>query len=390
MKIALISSAHCGSLFPLIKRLLGKGYEVDYYLISGMDPRIEGVDYKIAKLKLGINQLFRFNCAHLFEYMNNENFNFYIFRLPRPYASVPIVRNIVSIRVNHYIRQLIKIVNSKNYGWVNFVGRYECTEFVRIIEGLNNNNIVVSLHEVCNHLKRDFSKPSPLIRLLAKQNIPIVVHSKNSYSDLLEYRLFKKESIHLIHFGLFETFSTIPQRDILQLPNDYILFYGYINPYKGLDILYNAIKQCKSHLKGCKVVVAGAGHVDALDKIKNDDSFVCINHFLSNTDLVELVRGSKFVVCPYRSVSQSGIPQTVYPFGKPIIATDLEGFREVIVPEVNGLLFEKDNAEQLANQIVQLLDKDYCSKIQSNIEQNWSSKEEYHWDYIVNQYLKLI
>lgn len=56
---------------------------------------------------------------------------------------------------------------------------------------------------------------------------------------------------------------------------DYVLFYGFIVNYKGLDVLLKAAHVLMDRGFTRKIVVAGGGNVDCLATIKEREKFHC-------------------------------------------------------------------------------------------------------------------
>ena len=88
-------------------------------------------------------------------------------------------------------------------------------------------------------------------------------------------------------------------------------------------------------------------------------------------------------------MSQSGIPQTAYVFNKPIIASNLDGFREVISNKVNGLLFEVNSIEQLSTAMEDSLNPDIYTKLVNGVSDFQNQYPAYSWSCIAEQYINL-
>ena len=116
-----------------------------------------------------------------------------------------------------------------------------------------------------------------------------------------------------------------------------------------------------------------------LDKFKQNSNFKIINRFLSNEEVASLIRNCKAVVLPYISASQSGLVQTAMVYGKPVIATRVGAFSEIIKDKKNGILVQPANATELANAINSFDQYEFASVY----------SEEYAWNYITHQYLEL-
>lgn len=88
-------------------------------------------------------------------------------------------------------------------------------------------------------------------------------------------------------------------------------------------------------------------------------------------------------------MSQSGIPQSAFVFVKPIIASDLEGFREVMGGQSYGVLCEPGNAEEFAKAILNMYNNDIYMKYCNILEFN-NNSHTYNWSYIADKYIKLL
>lgn len=391
MKIAILSSGHGGSTLPLAKAFISQGHIVDYYMIAnaaGKETSIEATDLKYIASSIGLQSVSLSNSPQLSKYFRNSLFRFFSITLQRPYRNVPCIRGAMRIIRSYTIKMICNSINNENYDLVNIVGRYNLDEIASYCKYLNSK-VIVSLHEVCNHFKPNFEKPSYLLKYLFDNKVDIVVHSSKSYNDMLSYASCIKEKIHLIPFGLFETFSTLACKDNLVLPTKYFLFIGSFTNYKGIDIFIEAADSIKD-AKDYRFVIAGSGKCSAIDSINHIERFCVINRFLSNQEFAELLKRATVVVCPYRTASQSGIPQSALVFGKPMIVSDLESFHTVIEDGLEGLYHEPEDVAGLAKQIQNIIND---SILLDNLEKNallFSDKHrEYQWNNIADKYLKI-
>ncbi|MDO4948869.1 MAG: glycosyltransferase family 4 protein [Bacteroidales bacterium] len=282
-------------------------------------------------------------------------------------------------------------INDKRYDYVYFIGQYWNDDFMEMMKAIKTP-IAVALHEVVDHFNPHYKKTPKLIDYCFKNKTDIVVFSENSRNDLLKYRNADNSHVHTIPFGLFETFPLCGNKVRMDLPEKYILFYGSIKPYKGLDLLYKAVSQIPiAEMKGVKVVVAGAGSDPYLEKIASDERFVLIHRYLLNDEIPCLIGHSMAVVCPYHSMSQSGIPQTVYAFAKPLIASDLPAFGDVVDDMQNGLLFEKEDAMDLADKILLVIDNpDILASLSDGVRNFPETHEKYNWNSIADKLVRQV
>lgn len=394
-KIAFITSGHSAATLPLAKKFISLGWQVDYYFLfvkNKKDGRhsVEAMSLGDFLNIKGVHQIESRYFQELYNYINSNSFRMFYICTSRPFKKIPIFRNVMKLwRYIEYI-PILNYLKSEKYDLINLVGRIDCADDFILMHKIMNTKIITSLHEVCDHSNPDFKITPPLLKYLFEEKKEIVVHSRNSYNDIIQYKEHQKDKIHHINFGIFETYNTIKGVVDFKLPEDYILFFGIIKPYKGLAYLLDAIKRNPDCLGSSKLVIAGSGFDTSISEFKQMKNVMVINRFIKNEEVVYLLGHCKFVICPYITMSQSGLPQTIYAFNKPIIASDLDGFKEVIVDNKIGLLFQSKNSNDLAVSIRKLsYDFSLYESMINNIRVFDSINYEYSWDYIVQEYLKI-
>lgn len=388
-KVAFITEAFMGSILPLVRQLCDRGYNVDiyYYRREICEPEACELDY--ISPHYGINTIPVEKYNGIRAYIGNDRLKIYAFSQMKPFASVPVLRNIVAPILKYQARIAAGQINNQGYDAINLVCNYDMVYMTDMLHYLRGN-IVVSMHEVWNHAAPS-PTPSPLLKEAINKKCKISVFSENSLRDISHIHGIDMNLVCINPYGLFESFTTLTESELPEeLPEKYILFFGYIMPYKGLKILHDAIDIMGESLKDYKIVIAGKGNDPVIGEIKRDDRYLLINRFVHNRELVTLIKQAYVVVCPYLTMSQSGIPQTVFPFGIPIIASDLDGFSEIIAPGV-GLLFPTGDPKALA----QCLQDMTChpeerDRISRNILDFTELYPKYDWKMICDKFLCMV
>jgi len=174
---------------------------------------------------------------------------------------------------------------------------------------------------------------------------------------------------------------------------DWILFFGNVEDYKGLEYLILAEPLISSEIPHAKIVIAGKGQEKYYNLIKNKDNFLLINKFVDYEEGSVLFRKSKIIALPYVTGTVSGVISVAYAFKKPIVATRVGCFDEIIKHGETGILVEPRNPTELAGAIVYLLkDNELRRKLgEKGFEK---LKRELSWDMFVSKlmfiYQKLI
>ena len=215
------------------------------------------------------------------------------------------------------------------------------------------------------------SEPS----LLAKYADTIIVHG-----NLLKNQLFAKgtndKKIHVIpHFDYGYLLNDRQQVNAKlteqNLHTDYVLFFGRIAPYKGLELLVNASRIVKMKMgHEFILLIAGEGDISLLKNHMSDDDYAYI-HILNKRvpyqEIPNLFKGAKFLILPYVDASQSGVIPLAYTFSKPVIVSNVGSLSEYVEHGKTGLIFEPSNTEQLSKYIEDLAkDSELCEQMGIN------------------------
>jgi glycosyltransferase involved in cell wall biosynthesis len=133
----------------------------------------------------------------------------------------------------------------------------------------------------------------------------------------------------------------------------YILFFGYIDEYKGVKYLYDAFKN-NAKLSEYKLVIAGRGKIYFPHAA--DPHIMFINRYVKDSEVKNLFKQAACVVYPYLSATQSGVLTLAYKFQTPVLASDIPFFRESSAGNC-CLFFKRADTADLSNQLETLLFK---------------------------------
>lgn len=164
----------------------------------------------------------------------------------------------------------------------------------------------------------------------------------------------------------------------------YILFFGRIEHYKGVDILIDAYVKSKARSEGVKLVIAGKGAIVAGYPYQQDDHIITLNRYIENDELASLISNSMFVALPYRSATQSGVLMSAYAFPKAVLATDTGNNAEYVQNGKSGILIKPNSVEECVRGINEMLDAD-LSAFERSIEVNYFGRGKYAWESIAKE-----
>lgn len=185
------------------------------------------------------------------------------------------------------------------------------------------------------------------------------------------------------HFGL-----KLQQADALKslnVPYDstskYLLFFGIIRDYKGLDILIDAMALLGSEFK---LILAGESYgsfekyESQIQALNLQDRCFVFQRYIDDHEVPLFFSAAELCVLPYRSATQSGITGIAQHFELPILATNVGGLAETILHDQTGWIVPNANPEDIANGIVHFFDQNksqyYQQEIRKLNEKNsWTS-----------------
>lgn len=222
-----------------------------------------------------------------------------------------------------------------------------------------------------------------------------VAMSKSVMEDI---KLFNKtKPVLFCPHPLYDHFGEIipKEKAICNLKLDtnykYILFFGFIRDYKGLDLLLKSYAKLSIKNKSIKLIVAGEFYTDSkpyfdLIKINQLDEFVIMhNNFIPDEKVADYFCASDIVVQPYKNATQSGVTQIAYHFNKPMIVTDVGGLAEIIPDGKVGYVVKPDS-EKLAEAISKFFD---LNKEKEFMEAASVEKEKYSWTNLIKTIEKI-
>jgi len=117
----------------------------------------------------------------------------------------------------------------------------------------------------------------------------------------------------------------------------YMLFFGFIRPYKGLDLLLQAMADVGLQQQpDIKLIVAGEFYEDAapyhtlIKQLGLQDRVLLHTDFIPNAAVRHYFCVADLVVQPYKHATQSGVTQVAYHFDKPMVVTNVGGLAELV------------------------------------------------------------
>jgi glycosyltransferase involved in cell wall biosynthesis len=177
----------------------------------------------------------------------------------------------------------------------------------------------------------------------------ILVHGQVYRARLLQRGLpeARVSFTPLLHLFLsYEAEAALRHTQPIVTGEPFVLFFARIEAYKGIDILFEAMRQLNGH-PGIRAIIAGKGK---LEKAVPENVEVR-NRLMGDTEAIDLFSRCSLVVLPYRDATQSALIGAAYFFGKPVIVTRTGALPEYVDDGATGWIIEPGNASALANRL---------------------------------------
>ncbi|MBP5677423.1 MAG: glycosyltransferase [Bacteroidales bacterium] len=244
---------------------------------------------------------------------------------------------------------------------------------------------VAVLHNLIPHEHRPGDKL--FSRYFVKSNDCFITLSRSVLEDLNDLDPNKSKSSTYTPHPLYDHYGEKLQRSEalgllgLRESQRYVLFFGFIRDYKGLDILLKAMADERMVQLGVKLIVAGEfygdpkPYNDLLRELDISDRVVMHTDFIPDNEVNRYFCSADLVVQPYKTATQSGVSQIAYHFEKPMVVTNVGGLPEIVPDGKCGFVVEP-NAQAVADAIVRYFEENWEERMAECVREE---KQKYQW-----------
>lgn len=285
------------------------------------------------------------------------------------------------LRVGNEIRKMKPDIVVVRY-WLPFMALCLGTIAGRITKN-KHTKIIAIADNVIPHENRMGDKS--LTKYFIKRMDGFVTMSRSVLTDL---NLFDKDKPRAFcPHPLYDNFGqAVSQNEALKLLNldaskKYLLFFGFVRDYKGLDILLKAFADERLRKFPLKLLVAGEFYTDPkpyyemLENLGIKDLVKMENKFIPNADVYKYFCAADLVVQPYKEATQSGVTQVAYHFNKPMVVSDVGALPEMVPDGKVGYVVKPD-ADEISGAILKYFKEDKEKEFINNILEE---KKKYSW-----------
>lgn len=172
----------------------------------------------------------------------------------------------------------------------------------------------------------------------------------------------------------------------------YILFFGFIRAYKGLDLLLKAYADVELRQYKMKLIVAGEfyenqkPYLDLIYKNSLEDDVILHTHFIPDDKVHYYFNAADLIAQPYKTATQSGVSQIAYFYEKPMLVTNVGGLAETIPDGKVGYVVKPD-VKSITNALADFAGNERSPFFIKNIKEE---KKKYEWNKMTKTILSLL
>jgi glycosyltransferase involved in cell wall biosynthesis len=206
------------------------------------------------------------------------------------------------------------------------------------------------LHNVTDHESSFWNWP--LTRLVLSQGNGFIVQNRESEKKVQTLLPGAQTVVHPhpIISQLPTAVGSLPRRAELEL-----LFFGFVREYKGIDVLLEALSLLPED--GFFLTIAGEwwpgtqGLLQTIDREHLRGKVEVIDRYMTQREVAEYFARADVVILPYKRSYGSAVLTLAYSYEKPVIATSIGAFRDLVTDGVSGRLVAPRDPQALAEAI---------------------------------------
>lgn len=255
----------------------------------------------------------------------------------------------------------------------------------RLIARNKHSKIIAITDNVIPHEKRIGDAMFTTYFLSVCQGI--IAMSKSVLDDFKRFESNKPNLYcpHPLYDSYGKMISKSEARKYLGLKPDgkYILFFGFIRAYKGLDILLEALADERLKAQNTQLIIAGEyyenqeKYEEIITKYNLENWIIRRMQFVSTDEVKYYFCASDLITQPYKTATQSGVSQIAYHFNKPMLVTDVGGLAELIPHQKVGYVVPSENPQAISDAIHDFYQNEREAEFTENTR---LEKQKYGWD----------
>jgi len=261
---------------------------------------------------------------------------------------------------------------------------------IRMLKTISSAEIVYIIDNI------DFHEKWPFAEILTKFALgradKLITLSESVFEDAR--KIFpKKEIIAGFHpsYFIFDQHrfdKKSAKRELGLTGKKVILFFGYIKPYKGLDILLQSFPKILNKFPEAHLLIVGEVYgndeyyLQLIAELQIKEKVTFIRKFVTDEEVEVYFKSADVLALPYKQATQSGVAQIGYTMNLGAVATPVGGLPEMVLHKKTGIIAKSVSPEDFAEAIQDFFKLDFENLRQNIVREN----QKYSWE----NFIKLI
>ena len=332
-------------------------------LFPGKTQKVDTIDHKVAPALSLINTLNPLSWYNTARWIIAYQPDYVIVRYWHPYFAFCL----------SFIASLLRKHSIPVIAWVDNIYPHDSIIFQKILSSFfvrSFDRFLVMSNSVRDILIEDFN--------ISKCQI---VNSPHPIYNVFGKKIDKKTARNKI--GIKQIDKKMPLNK-----NRYILFFGLVRKYKGLDLLLDVMALDIIQSLNIKLIIAGefyhskGPYLKKINLLGIKDRVIIHDFYIHNDDVSHYFSASDLIVQPYLSATQSGVSMIAYNFDKPMLLTNVGGLSDYVNHGVDGYIVEP-NVQSIALALKDFYMNDREEGFSNMVK---SKKSLYDWKNMANQF----
>jgi len=186
-------------------------------------------------------------------------------------------------------------------------------------------------------------------------------------------------------FGEIVEKSTSREKLGLDVNGKYLLFFGFVRKYKGLDVMLDVMADKRIQDLGVKLIVAGEfydnkqEYISQINSLGIEESVILRSDFIPEDQVKNYFCACDMITQTYRTATQSGVTQIAYHFERPMLVTNVGGLAEIVPHNKVGYVCDIDT-KQISDSILEFYTENKEKEFSDNTKEE---KKRFTWKVLV-------
>ena len=186
-------------------------------------------------------------------------------------------------------------------------------------------------------------------------------------------------------FGEIVEKSTSREKLGLDVNGKYLLFFGFVRKYKGLDVMLDVMADKRIQDLGVKLIVAGEfydnkqEYISQINSLGIEESVILRSDFIPEDQVKNYFCACDMITQTYRTATQSGVTQIAYHFERPMLVTSVGGLAEIVPHNKVGYVCDIDT-KQISDSILEFYTENKEKEFSDNTKEE---KKRFTWKVLV-------